>query len=275
MAKPVELLAELCSVPGTDMPLVFAADGSARAPDGRRFRAEAGVPILRDEPPSLVTRPSDLASGGVPADRIAYIESRPGYTLLLGAGNSNFRSPRVVEVEHDLFRDTDVVADAHQLPFRSGSFGLFFAMNVFEHLRRPDEAAREALRVLAPGGEIHIHTAFLQPLHEAPAHYYNATEFGVREWFRDFDDVEVHVSYNFNPLYSIAWLASDLLLAVESHLGKKSAERIATLTMAELARFWRQPGGWHPEAQAVFRSLPEPAQRALAAGFDLRARKRA
>jgi SAM-dependent methyltransferase len=273
LAKPVELLAKLCTVPGSDMPLAFDSDGTAKSPYGRCFRAVGGVPILRDEPPAPVQRPPTLASGGVPADRIAHIESMSGYTLFLGAGNSNFRNPRVIEVEYDLFRDTDVVADAHCLPFRSGSFALFFAMNVFEHLRRPEEAAHEVMRVLEPGGEVHIHTAFLQPLHEAPAHFYNATEFGVREWFRDFENVEVRVSSNFNPLYAFAWLSNDLLTAVAAELGDDAAKRLADLTIADLAAFWRSPAGWNPEALSIFTNLPEAAQRPMAAGFDLRARK--
>jgi SAM-dependent methyltransferase len=276
VAKPVELLQSICTVPGTDVPLAFAADASSRAPDGTRFRALRGVPILRSEEQPLVERPTNYQSGGVAQDRVDHMDALPGLTLFLGAGNSGFRRPRVIEVEYDLFRDTDVVADAHRLPFRSNSFDLFFAMNVFEHLRQPFGAAREALRVLKPGGEIHVHTAFLQPLHEAPAHYFNATEFGVREWFQDFEGVECTVSGNFNPLYAVSWLCSELLAAAEWHLGKDAARRIGKLTLAETGRFWsgQERERWNPAVAELFFKLPEAAQRPIAAGFELRAHKR-
>lgn len=273
MAKPLDLLRRICSVPGTDVPLSFGSDCSSVAPDGRRYRSLRGVPILRAEDTPVVERPTDYVSGGLPRSLIDHIDSLPGYTLFLGAGNSNFRHPRVIEVEFDLFRETDVVADAHGFPFRTDTFDLVLAMNVFEHLRRPHEAALEALRVLRPGGEILIHTAFLQPLHEAPAHFYNATEFGVQEWFRDFCDVECSVAQNFNPLYAIAWLAHDLLAALESGVGTAAARSIGELTVADVASFWRNQGGWNPDAAALFFALPEAAQRPIAAGFELRARK--
>lgn len=273
MAKPLGLLREICSAPGTDLPLDFAADASARAGDGSRYRALRGVPILRAEDSPVVERPTDYASGGVGQWDIDRMDALPGYTLFLGAGNSTFRHPRVVEVEFDLFRDTDVVADAHRLPFRTGTFDLFFAMNVFEHLRRPPVAAREAMRVLKPGGAVHIHTAFLQPLHEAPAHFYNATEFGVREWFEGFEGVEVAVSGNFNPIYTVSWIASELLGGAAHHLGSAAAKRLGALSLEEVAGFWRSPAGWNREAHALFVALPDAVQRGIAAGFELRARK--
>jgi len=273
LPKPIALLQDICAVPGTDVPLVFARDGSARSDEGHRFRAIRGVPILREEIPPPIVKPRDHVSQGICQERIDFMCALSGYTLMLGAGNSPFSHPDVVDVEFDLYANTDVIADGHRLPFRSGTFDLFFAMNVFEHLREPPVAARETLRVLKPGGEVLIHTAFLQPLHEEPAHFYNATEYGVREWFRDFESVECTVSWNFNPLYSLSWLSDETLRVLQTHLGAEAAERIGDLRLSEVAGFWQQPTGWRPEVVELFFKLPEASQRRVAAGFELCARK--
>jgi ubiquinone/menaquinone biosynthesis C-methylase UbiE len=46
------------------------------------------------------------------------------------------------------------VADVYALPFDDGRFDAVFAHALFEHLKTPDVAARELLRVLKPGGVI-------------------------------------------------------------------------------------------------------------------------
>lgn len=273
MAKHSELLSQICSVPGTDESLQFDEGGRARTKDGGGFRALRGVPILRAELVPATVMPSSHVSGAIAQERIDYMCNLSGYTLLLGGGNLDFSHPNVVDVEFDLYTNTDVVADAHLLPFHDGTFDLFFAMNVFEHLRQPVVAAKEALRVLKPGGELHIHTAFLQPLHEQPVHYFNATEFGGREWLSDFESVECVVSPNFNPLYSLAWFSSELLALVAKHVGRGAAEALGNLTLTEAARFWDHPGGWNPAMKETFFKLPEHAQRRIAAGFEFKARK--
>jgi len=151
VAKQIEFLSQICSTPGTNERLHFDERGHAQAEDGSRYRSLRGVPILRAEPPPTVIMPSSHVSGGIAQDRIDYMCDLSGYALLLGGGNLAFSHPNVVDVEFNLYTNTDVVADAHLLPFQDDTFDLFFAMNVFEHLRQPFVAAKEALRVLKPG----------------------------------------------------------------------------------------------------------------------------
>ena len=86
------------------------------------------------------------------------------------------------------------MGDAHHLPFLDATFDAVVTFNTFEHLYDPPRAAAEIHRVLKPGGRLILQTAFLQPLHEPPHHYYNTTEFGLRRWFSDFEITRMHVS---------------------------------------------------------------------------------
>lgn len=51
-----------------------------------------------------------------------------------------------------------VVAEAHRLPFRPAAFDAVLSLETVEHLERPKEAGREAVRVLRPGAPILLTT---------------------------------------------------------------------------------------------------------------------
>ena len=91
-----------------------------------------------------------LSHRGIPATRWAArtseeILARGDQRVLhLGAGSTEKKYPGCIELEHKIFRHTDVVGDAHALPFRDSSFDWVFAFNVFEHLRDPARAAQKS-----------------------------------------------------------------------------------------------------------------------------------
>jgi ubiquinone/menaquinone biosynthesis C-methylase UbiE len=84
--------------------------------------------------------------------------------LNLSAGGTAQQFNNVLEAEAAVFRHTDILVDAHCLPFADGAFAAILVMNAFEHYREPKRVAGELFRVLRPGGQVLIHTAFLQPL---------------------------------------------------------------------------------------------------------------
>ena len=204
---------------------------------GASFAVKEGVPVFLPE--SVALAEPGHVSNSIGLEFEAVLKEGKDFVLHIGAGGTATRYPNCIEFEHKIFRHTDVVGDAHHLPFRDDTFDRVFAFNVFEHLTTPKIAAQEIHRVLKPGGAVVIHTAFLQALHEEPHHYYNATEYGVREWFSGFEIEDCRVSGNFAPGMMLAFLMSNLLEAVR--LGGatwKEQTLISDSTIGEWAEFW-------------------------------------
>lgn len=102
-----------------------------------------------------------------------------------GGGRRQIDDPRYYNFEYDFSRYPDVLGDGHELPFRSGGFDLVLSQAVMEHMRDPFEAAREIIRVVRPGGLIYVESAFMQPAHCRPIHFFNTTIWGLLELFRE------------------------------------------------------------------------------------------
>jgi SAM-dependent methyltransferase len=235
------------------------------------FLRQNGVPVFLDEPAEVM--PVEHQSNPLGPEFEEILARGDGLTLHLGAGATTTRYANCVEFEHKIFRHTDVVGDAQRLPFQDGIFDRVFAFNVFEHLRDPRAAATEILRVLKPGGALALHTAFLQALHEAPHHFYNATEFGVREWFAAFEIERCEVSGNFGPGVMLGFLTASLLEAVrQSDLPAAEQQQIAQTRLSDWADFWNRRAP-PPSGFAALQALPQDLQKRVAAGFELRARK--
>ncbi len=204
----------------------------------RQFEVRDDVPVFLAEPVTIAS--SDHISNPLGSEYEAILREGKDFVLHIGAGSSASRFPNCVELEHQIFLHTDVVGDPHRLPFRNGIFDRVFAFNVFEHLSEPKNAAAEILRVLKPGGSVAIHTAFLQALHEEPHHFYNATEYGAREWFSGFQIDACQVSANFGPGVMLAFLMSNVVEAArQGGASWKELTRLSNTTIGEWADFGR------------------------------------
>jgi uncharacterized protein YbaR (Trm112 family)/predicted SAM-dependent methyltransferase len=238
---------------------------------GEDFRIVNGIPVFLREPVEVV--PVEHESNALGPQFEEVLKRGQGLTLHLGAGATARRHRNCVEFEHKIFRHTDVVGDAHALPFPDNVFDQVFAFNVFEHLRHPALAASEIRRVLKPGGSVAIHTAFLQALHEEPSHFYNATEYGVREWFAGFEIEKCEVSGNFSPGVMLGYLTASLLETVrQSGMPATAQIQIAETRLGEWADFWNRRSE-PPPGFAALLALPQEFQKRVSAGFELLARK--
>ena len=269
----VELL-PLLRCPRSGKSLRLVSDEWLESEDGAtRWPVKDWHPVFFGELGKTRVFPDEHLSNAVPQKALDLVRESAGPVLNISAGGSRTWLPNLIELETAIFRNTDVVGDGHALPFADGVFDAVLAINAFEHYRDPDRAVAEILRVLKPGGKVFIHTAFLQPLHEPPWHFYNCTKYGLLRWFEPFETVEVCVSENFNPIYALSWQASELLGVMQAERGAKAAKQTGAMTIEKLAAFWRDAAVRGDKCWEEFRQLPQHAQERLAAGFEYVGRK--
>ena len=232
-----------------------------------------GVPIFITNPQEIKVMPLDHVSNQPPQEIINYLKELNGYSLNIGAGSTATKIPQCVELEYSIHRNTAIVGDAHCLPFKDEVFDTVVSFNTFEHLYDPFAAAKEILRVLKPGGKVVIHTAFLQPLHEEPWHYYNATKHGVLKWFSKFDIETCKVSENFNPAFTLGWLSHDILYYVREAFGLEASNKLAKTTLDDWSKIWSNPSDRSGFLWEILVNLPQSIQEKFSAGFEIKATK--
>jgi SAM-dependent methyltransferase len=206
-------LGEILAHP-TGMPLVLREHGMDQSTSGAAVPVIAGVPHFHGADELPLFRLLDTQ----PTHRLGqYVEGlladNRGLALDFGAGvpGPDRLRENVVNLELIHFPNIDVCSSTPRLPFRDGAFGLVFSLAVFEHLPDPRAAALEVARVLAPGGLFFVDTAFLQPLHGDPDHYFNMTMSGLRHTLEGFDVVDIGVKINHTPSKSLAMQIESVL----------------------------------------------------------------
>lgn len=232
-----------------------------------------GIPIFINNPQETKVLPLEHTSNPPPERFINWLKDLDGYSLNIGAGNTETKIPQCIELEYSIHKTTDIVGDAHRLPFKNEVFDAVVSFNTFEHLQNPFTAAKEILRVLKPGGKVVIHTAFLQPLHEQPAHYYNATKYGILNWFSEFDVESCEVLKEFNPALTIAWLTTDILYFVKEVFGAETREKLAQTTLEDCSTIWASEDNRTGFLWDTLVNLPQAIQEKFSAGFEVQLTK--
>jgi glycosyltransferase involved in cell wall biosynthesis/uncharacterized protein YbaR (Trm112 family) len=260
-----------CPDTGGKLQLAPNRDALVTEDGSRRWPLVLGRPVLFPgmRQPEIIS--DGHLSNPMPDSALAIIRGTPGLVLHLSAGGTAQQFDNVIEAEAAVFRHTDLVSDVHHLPFDDGTFEAVITLNAFEHYRDPWQAAREIYRVLRPGGRALVRTAFLQPLHEAPWHFYNCTRYGLEAWFEAFETEMLHVSDNFHAGYSLSWLASECELALRGRLSGDAADAFLAAPLERLVSLWRTGEETMRDNDSLWnnlRALPQDVQESIGAGFE-------
>lgn len=182
---------------------------------GEKNPAAAASQVLFHE--LIVTRPAGQDSVPPPLQEINRVlpvspevidlmkEVPPdGLILDCGGGDRVLADPRYINVDCQQYQLPAVYGDVLKLPFKSNTFDLVFSQALLEHVPDPFAAVEEMRRIAKPGGTLWAGMAFMQPVHDVPGHYFNATAWGIRELFRSLEVQEV--SWFGELSFTIDWL---------------------------------------------------------------------
>jgi len=85
---------------------------------------------------------------------------------------------------------TQIICDAHDLPFAHGIFDVVIVQAVLEHVVYPERCVQEVHRVLSQHGVVYAETPFIQQVHMGRYDFTRFTELGHRMLFRHFLEIE-------------------------------------------------------------------------------------
>ncbi|WP_179862319.1 class I SAM-dependent methyltransferase [Longibacter salinarum] len=156
--------------------------------------------------------------------------------------------------------ETDLICDAHDLPFQDGAFDGVVAQAVLEHVADPQRCVGEMHRVLAPNGIVHAETPFLQAMHMKPYDFTRFTMVGYRRLFSSFDVVGIGPTCG--PGMALAWAYRGFLRS----FGRSAATQRALAAIAHLTAF--------PLKYLDHWLIDRPGARDAASGYYFTGRKR-
>ena len=157
------------------------------------------------------------------------IRDNPTSIILdFGAGNPRQEElyKHVVRMEFVHYRSTDIVSTYRNIPFRDESFDFIISESVFEHVKDPWHYAEELYRVLRIRGIVLVDTAFLQPVHGDPHHYFNMTLQGLKEVFRMFHIVDSGVEPYQSPGFTMNILRDTMVGLISDEVIRQSLKNI-------------------------------------------------
>ncbi len=128
---------------------------------------------------------------------------------------------------------TDVVCDAHSLPFADGAFDGVVCQAVLEHVADPPGVVAEVHRVLRPGGLVYAEIPFMQQVHEGAYDFTRYTFNGQRRLFNRFEEIDAGATAG--PGMALGWSIRALATALA---GERAWARALANALTTLTFFW-------------------------------------
>lgn len=166
--------------------------------------------------------------------------------------------PRIECIETDVVLDarTQILADAHDLPFADGTFDAVLCQGMLSCVADPERVVAEVHRVMAPGGLVYSETNFLQGVCMGPYDFTRWTHVGHRRLFRWFDEVDSGVQCG--PGMALSWAIVWFLMSLT---GRSRIARDGVRAISPFFVFWlkyldrflvEQPGSFDAASGTYF-----------------------
>jgi len=177
---------------------------------------------------------------------------------IAGKGMKSFLdlpSLEIVESDVTFGPRTNLICDAHDLPFVNDFFDGVVVQVVLEHVADPFRCVEEIHRVLKKQGLVYAETPFMQQVHSAPYDFTRFTHLGHRRLFRRFEEIDSGPTGG--PGMALAWSCYHFLLSFTT--SKFIRKLIALFSMLTL--FWlkyidyyliNKPGAFDASSQYYF-----------------------
>jgi SAM-dependent methyltransferase len=235
--------------------------GGVTTMDIRDEAVRLGSPLARFKHWVMSTIPDKSRSvSDFPAERALaeILRANPEASILVvGAGDARFEAgggAHLVYSDVALAPDTQLIADAHDLPFADATFDAVFAVAVLEHVADPYRCVAEFKRVLKPNGYVYAATPFLQQVHMGAYDFTRFTALGHRRLFRWFDELKSGVANG--PGMVVSWGIEYFLTSFSETGSRRSAllilSRFVAWPFLLLDRFLAKKAGAYDCASAYY-----------------------
>lgn len=148
---------------------------------------------------------------------------------VVGAGlETLLQDPAIEIIETDVSwgPQTQLICDAHNLPFRDEVFDAVVVQAVLEHVVDPRQCVSEIYRVLKTDGVVYADTPFIQQVHGRQYDFTRFTRLGHRRLFRHFEEIDSGISCG--PGVALAWSLRYFLLSFFSSERMRGAVSFAS-----------------------------------------------